>query len=470
MSLTLSELQRSFVATVLAEFNKKFNEVAQNALVGNPAGLQTLPIVQDWVNKAIQAVGAGAANITVPVAGAPAQQGNFGSLAGVASGMGPAFPQLGGNPMGSFGGQSQFPAANAVSSAEVPKNSALTRAEIGLCCVPVSQNNAGAKCGVECTRKAYPAGPVFCTKAANKAGDSGCWTCSEHVKRPTVDLEKGGGGKKSGSRAAGGAVMSAQSQVIGLRTPTGMPPGFANNVNLAGNFAGMMAQNPSNVQNPLLSQLPFAPQQTSNPLLANQLMQSVQGSLSNIPSQQNAPSGAHLNMANALNSQPSQVSIPQGGNPLLNSVQNTAFNPLQFGQQTSQSTQQGFEEDDSDSGSDDDSNAEPDSTPIPQTDPDALRKAMASFTGAAAPQPSNPITNAPNPLTQFSQSNGQATGVFGGFGGFGGAAVQTQSQQAQNPLTAQPQQTNPLAAQANPLMSQQAPQPIDINKLMQGGN
>ena len=86
MSIAVQEITRSVVAVVANDLKNKMTETIQQALAANPDSLnQLLPLIMAWYDQAVQKLGAGIANLTVPVVGGGGGGGNYGMPAVSAS-------------------------------------------------------------------------------------------------------------------------------------------------------------------------------------------------------------------------------------------------------------------------------------------------------------------------------------------------------------------------------------------------
>lgn len=481
MSIPIHVLVGAVATTISAELEKEVLELAKQQLSSQP-GLaeQFVPAITAWFKQAKEKIAPGVHLLPVPVASSGAPSGAPIAQAG-------AFPPFGGNPMAQqapagFGaappqfGQQAF--GMPAPSAGLPKNASLTIEGCGRCRVPGNMSNQGATCGVQFTKKDSGSQKFYCTAAATVIGQSGLWACSGHKGRPTPDHTGRGGGKKSGGAGGPSPMVSAQ-QIMGLRGPNGLPagfgapaggPGFAPNPAMAGGLAGMMGAQPQ--QQPFGAPGGFPgiqPVVPSNQALSNQLMGNVASQVGGIPQQQQFPGLGGVNVNQMLTGAPSAGAF--GGQQVAQ------FQPLQPAQSAA-----GFDEDGS--GDDSDSDDEVDHTPlpVPTTDQNALRNAMASAGIPQAAPAGFPGMGGFNPLgqqpAQVQPQQQQAPAGFPGFNPLGPQPVQVQPQIQQqqqapagfpgmggfNPLgqpPAQPVQVQPQQQPAqNPLAAQAAPNPL----------
>jgi len=461
MSIAVQEITRSVVAVVANDLKNKMTETIQQALAANPDSLnQLLPLIMAWYDQAVQKLGAGIANLTVPVVGGGGGGGNYGMPAVSASLNIPTNNAFGLPPAGGVA-PAPFPSASLTPQAGpgfgggvpmgLPPKTAATLQACGLARVPTTHSSQGAVCGVQHNVKSYGS-PVFCCDAATKANaKTNTWTCGKHVNRDTLDLQKGGK-KTSGN----GAVVSAQ-QGFGLKTPIGMPQGFGANPALAGQLAGAMAQQPTAPGFPpqqfgFPGAAPFPPQQQQPGFppqqgvqQQQQLMGTVQNQLGQIPQQQPVfPGGAGINMSNLMAQQPA-TAVPTGVAPFQIPTFGAAP-PQQIQPQVTQAVSGGGS-DDSDS-DDESTDEEHKDTPI---DRSAAAQA-AALAGVANQSPTpfqQPQLQLPfqqQPQLQQPQQQQQPQLPFQMPGGFSLPGTQPQQQQAPQQQPQLP--SNPILAGA----------------------
>ena len=383
MSIPAKTLYDTCVVNVVNDFKTKFVAAATRGTTGHPQGAILVQSMTGWMDEAGKEVCAAALTLTVPVAGAPAQNTQFQAPAQLqapspfasspfAAQLQPQQQQFAPPP---FGGQQQF-GQQQQQQQQAPQAGALkgvvsTLAECGIpgqtTRVPSNMMlPQGATCGMQCSKKGHT-DIFYCSQPAKKPNpNTGTYCCTSHHSRQG-GLDKDPGKKKSG-KTSGGNIISA-AQIQGLGRPTALPPGMGNNFQQQQQVASFMGQNPQFANNPMqnqpfnpqqqgqfgnqpfnpqqqnqFGQQPFNPQQQQNqpfnPQQSTQLINNVQGQIAGVPQQQQLPpNGGGINMTNMMAGQPpSAVPVsqfaPMGRDPLSGIPQaGGPFNQPPFGQQ-----------------------------------------------------------------------------------------------------------------------------------------
>ena len=243
MSIPAKTLYDTCVVNVVNDFKTKFVAAATRGTTGHPQGAILVQSMTGWMDEAGKEVCAAALTLTVPVAGAPAQNTQFQAPAQLqapspfasspfAAQLQPQQQQFAPPP---FGGQQQF-GQQQQQQQQAPQAGALkgvvsTLAECGIpgqtTRVPSNMMlPQGATCGMQCSKKGHT-DIFYCSQPAKKPNpNTGTYCCTSHHSRQG-GLDKDPGKKKSG-KTSGGNIISA-AQIQGLGRPTALPPGMGNN-------------------------------------------------------------------------------------------------------------------------------------------------------------------------------------------------------------------------------------------------